>query len=133
MATAINGRTHRAQVFRVDFADEPIVEVDAPTILPPGFETDGLADEGLADEATASQPLNLAIGSHTAVAPTAWVTWRLCSTITPPTPVINLGGRDQTEGFMRTLLVVSMQPALQTPLLGGRGRGRRPVDGWSPL
>ena len=123
MAAAINSRTHRAQVVRVDFADEPIIEVNAPPILPPRFETDGLSDEGFADEATASQPLNLPVGTDTAESPTARVTWRPCSAITPPTPVIDLDGWDQAERFMRTLLIVSVPPALQAPLLGRRSGG----------
>ena len=34
-----NRRTHGAQVAGVDFTDEPIVEKDAPAILPPRFQT----------------------------------------------------------------------------------------------
>ena len=120
----INCRTHRAQVGGVDFTDEPIVEVDAPAILPPRLETDGLPDESFTDETTAPLPVDLAIGPHLPDGPATRVAWRTRPTITPPAPVIDLRGRDQAKGLMRALFVVILQPVLKPPLLGlRRGRG----------
>src|ERR1035438_10343528 len=113
MTTAINGRTHGPQVGGVNFPDEPIVEVNAPTILPPGFEADVLPDEGFADKTTAALPLDFAIGPHSSGDPTLRITRRSWAAIPPPTGVIDLDRRDQAEGFMGTIFIVNLPPVLK--------------------
>jgi hypothetical protein len=82
--------------------------------------TDVLPDEGCADESTAALPVELALGPPAPAAPATRVTGRTRPTLAPPTPVIDWRGWDQTQGLMRALLVVILEPVLQPALWDGR-------------
>ena len=130
MPATVDGWTHGSQVAGMNLTNQPVVKINAPVILPPGFEGNLLSDESFADKATSSLPVDLAIGTYAFGRPAARVTRRSGSAVMPPTPVIDLVGRNETKGFMRTLLVVFLQPVLKPSLLGlwgscGRSGGIR--------
>ena len=131
VGAVINCRTHRPQVGGMDFTDEPIVEGDAPAILPPRFEPDVLPDESFADKTTATLPISLSIGPHLPDGPAT----RVAVADAPHDKAAGSGNRLARAGSGRGLhagaLRCNRAASFETAAVGRAAWPR--VDGWCPL
>lgn len=111
--------------YRVDFTDEPIVEVNTPAVPPPRLERDLLPDEGFTEEPAAPGPIDFPIGPHPPHHPAAWILRRTHTPVRPPTAIVKCRRHAQPQRLVWSLVIVNPQPATQPTLLGHWRGGRR--------
>ena len=88
-----------------------------------------MPDEGLTNKAASTHLVDFAFGPYALGRPAARVMRWICPAIMPPATMIDGSGRYQTEGLMRTFLIVNPQPVLKRALLSTWVCRRRiPVD-----
>lgn len=110
-------RAQRTVVWLVELADQVPVKIDLPDSFAPGPQRDLITPERFTDKAHTTPPINLAALLHPAQQPGFGITWWEDAAITTAALAPALCRGALAQGFMRTFLIVVVQPALAARLL----------------
>ena len=116
---SILGGTHGTHVGFPQFPDQQMAKIDSASAAPDGLEPHLVPNKGFPHEALSPSPLDLTVASNPPQFPMARVTQPRLPLRLGPGP-INFPGRPLAQSFVRTNLVVTVDPAIGAPLLGPR-------------
>jgi hypothetical protein len=96
-----------------------MAKVDCASVGPDGLESHLVSNKGFPDEALSTSPPDLTVASNPPELPMARITQPRLPHPSRPGP-IDFPGRPLTQSFVRTNLVVIVDPSIDAPLLGPR-------------